>query len=63
MRKPDLMTMIYNYITEMEKSRHTGKISIDINMSQGGFGNPDFYQKKKEVAKPLTNGLKFVIVE
>ena len=63
MRRDELMSLIVNYLTDKQLKRHSGKLMISINMSQGGFSEPNFSEIRPDSARHLTNGLKFVIVE
>lgn len=63
MRRQEVIATIDSYLSEKERSKASGKTWVELNMSQGGFGAPQFYKFEKDADIPLTPRIRFAIVE
>lgn len=59
MRKVEVLSLIDAYLIKKQAQRCTAHIMIDVHMSQGGFGDPQFNVLQPENMKLLSNGLRF----
>lgn len=53
-----LMNQIDSYFIAKVAVGHTGKFLVEVNMANGGFGEPKFIPIKPEKA-PMQQGMKF----
>lgn len=63
MRRQEVLATIDAYLSERETAKQTGKTWVEINMSQGGFGAPQFFKFEKDETKLLTNKLRFEMID
>ncbi len=63
MRRQEVTATIDSYLSKKERSKSSGKLWVELNLNQGGFGAPHFYKFVKDDDKPLTEKIRFDIVE
>lgn len=59
MQKSEIISLIDAYLIKKQAQRCTAHIMIDVHMSQGGFGVPQFNILQPASMKVLANGLRF----
>ena len=62
MERSDVMATVDKYAADREAEKHSGRLMVFIDMNQGGFQPPQFFQVQKQKA-PVVSVPKFTMVE